>query len=67
MASIYLGLNLGDETMSPDKVQEGASTNSTDVELRIDTGKSMSRLDVTNLTEAILRALQDGRSTYFVL
>lgn len=66
MASIFLGLNRGADA-SPDQVTEGASTGSTDVELRIDTGKSLTRAEVTRITERLLAALNDGRSTYFTL
>lgn len=70
MASIFIGLNRGQNTMGSDvggDVAEGASTQATDVELRIDTGKSLTRMDVTNLTEALLRYLQDGRTAVFPL
>jgi hypothetical protein len=64
MASIYIGFNRGAD-LSPDKATEGASTGSTDVELRIDTSKSMTRQDVNLITEAILRYLNDGRTAVF--
>lgn len=66
MASIFLGLNRGADG-APDQVTEGAATGSTDVELRIDTGKSLTRAEVTRLTERLLAALNDGRSAYFTL
>lgn len=66
MASIYIGFNRGAD-LSPDKATEGAATGSMDVELRIDTGKSLTRLEVTAITEAILRYLNDGRKTVFTL
>lgn len=66
MASIFLGLNRG-ALDSPDKVTEGAATGSTDVELRIDTGKGLTRGEVNDITERLLQALNDGRSTYFKL
>jgi hypothetical protein len=64
MASIYIGFNRGAD-LSPDKATEGSSTGSTDVELRIDTSKSMTRQDVNLITEAILRYLNDGRTAVF--
>ena len=67
MASIFIGLNRGQENLSPDNVVEGAATGNTDVELRIDTGKNLTRHEVTQLTMRILEALNDGRSTYFTL
>ena len=66
MASIFLGLNRG-AADSPDKVTEGPATGGTDVELRIDTGKGLTRMEVTLITERLLQALNDGRSTYFAL
>lgn len=76
MASIFIGLNRGQSEMpstsrgtgaSTGGIAENSSTNSTDVELRIDTGKGLTRNDVTNLTEALLRYLQDGRTAVFPL
>lgn len=66
MASIYIGYNRGAD-LSPDKATEGASTGSTDVELRIDTGKDLTRNEVTDISEAILRYLNDGRTAVFKL
>ncbi len=62
MASIYIGYNFGAD-LSPDQATEGSSTGSTDVELRIDTGKITNRLDAVLITEAIIRYLVDGRTT----
>lgn len=66
MASIFLGLNRGAADM-PDQVVEGAATGGTDVELRIDTGKGLTREEITRITSRLLDALNDGRSTYFTL
>lgn len=60
MASEYFGLNRGDPTMNEQKVQVGSSTNSTDVEVRVDGTKSLTRYDVTLLVEAILRRINSG-------
>ena len=71
MASIYIGANLGEPDMGPDPqtggIVEGASTGSTDVELRIDTGKSMTRMDVNLITKRLLEYLNDGRTAVFPL
>lgn len=64
MASIYLGVNRG-QNDNPETVAEGSSTNSTDIELRIDTGKGTTRNDAIVKTRQILRYLQDGRSNFF--
>jgi hypothetical protein len=64
MASIFIGLNRGQEDTVP---TEGAATGAKDVELRIDTGKGLTREEVTRLVECILRDLNDGRSAYFTL
>jgi len=66
MASIYLGLNRGAED-SPGDVTEGSSTGSTDVELRIDTGKGLTRQEVTIITERLLEYLNDGTTAVFPL
>lgn len=64
MASIFLGVNRG-QNDNPETVTEGAATGSTDIELRIDTGKGSTRNDVYVKVKQILRYLQDGRSTFF--
>lgn len=66
MASIFLGLNRGANSM-PDNVTEGAATGATDVELRIDTGKNLTRSEINELVSRLLDALNDGRSNYFSL
>ncbi len=66
MASIYIGYNRGAD-LSPDNATEGASTGSTDVELRIDTGKSLNRGEIVRIMAAIERYLLDGRSTTFTM
>jgi hypothetical protein len=67
MASIYIGLNRGVADMGPDAVVEGAATGSTDVELRVDTGKGLTRGEVDYMIDRIKEALLDGRSAYFTL
>lgn len=64
MASIFIGYNRGAD-LSPGKATEGASTGSTDVELRIDTGKGLQRSEVKDIMTAIERYLLDGRTTVF--
>lgn len=66
MASIFLGVNRGADTM-PDQITEGASTGATDVELRIDTGKGLTRAEVTRAALRIIEALDDGRFAYMGL
>lgn len=63
MASQYIGYNRGAD-LSPDKATTGTSTGSTDVELRIDLAKSLTRQDVLLITEAIERYISDLRSTF---
>ena len=65
MASIYLGQNRGTASAQPEVVTEGSSTGSTDVELRIDTGKALLRSEVWELTQNLLHYLLDGRSAFF--
>lgn len=64
MANIYIGYNRGAD-LSPDKATEGAATGSTDVELRIDTSKSLTRSEIAEITGAIQRYLLDGRTTAY--
>lgn len=64
MADIFIGYNRGAD-LSPDKATEGSSTGSTDVELRIDTGKGLTRQEVTDIVEAITRYLNDGRTAVY--
>lgn len=71
MASIFIGANRGVPDLGPDVqsggIQEGASTQSTDVELRIDTGKSLTRAEVKIITTRLLEYLEDGRTAVFPL
>lgn len=67
MASIFLGLNRGQQDMGPDEVTENAATQATDVEVRIDTGKGLTRDEVRYMLDRISEALTDGRSAYFTL
>lgn len=53
MASLFIGLNRGQQGFKASDFTIGTSTGSTDVELRIDTGKSLTRLDVKLIVEAI--------------
>lgn len=69
MASIYIGANRGEPDLGPDVqtggIQEGSSTNSTDVEIRIDTGKSLTRHEVKIICTRLLEYLEDGRTAVF--
>lgn len=67
MASIYVGLNRGAQAMNPQNVTEGSSTGSTDVELRFDTGKGLTRKDINIITEALLRYINDGRTAVYTV
>lgn len=65
MASIFLGQNRGTSDANPEIVTEGASTGATDVELRIDTGKNLTRSEVSMIAENLVNFLLDGRSAFF--
>lgn len=56
MASTYYGLNKGEPV---EKVETGAATNGSDVEIRVDTSKVLSRIDllvaIGNLEQSILK------------
>lgn len=66
MASIFIGVNRG-QNDNPETAVESGATNATDVELRIDTGKGLTRHEVVIKTRQLLRYLEDGRSTFFTL
>lgn len=65
MADVFYGVNRGATSPAPDAISYGTSTQSTDIELRIDTGKGTTRKDVENAVEQIMNRINDGRnSTY---
>jgi len=51
MASIYIGLNRGAPNLQPENLAVGTSTNSTDMELRYDETKALTREDVMNFLD----------------
>lgn len=65
MASVYYGVNRGATSPEPDAISYGMSTTSTDIELRIDTGKGTTRKDVTLALEQILNRINDGRNATY--
>lgn len=71
MASIFIGANRGEPDYGPDPqtggIVEGASTGSTDVELRIDTGKGLTRHEVDVIVSRLIEYLLDGRTAVFPL
>lgn len=58
MASEFYGLNRGVLDGQDQLVTVGTSTGSTDVELRVDTGKGTTRKDIRILLMAILRYIE---------
>lgn len=62
MASQYFGYNRGTD-LSPNAITTDTSSGSTDVELRIDLTKSITRQDAKLIVDAIMRYIEDGRST----
>lgn len=60
MASKFYGINLG-QTENGETVTVGNATGATDVELRVDTGKNLTRNDVHRLAEVLLLRVNDGR------
>lgn len=67
MANVFIGINRGQPDMLSDSssggVIEGAATNSTDFEFRIDDTKGSTRLDCYKALEAIMRYIMDGRTS----
>lgn len=59
MAQIYLGLNAGAD-VTTGQVTEGSSSGSTDVELRIDNTKHLTRKEVEKIVHTFMRYLKDG-------
>lgn len=57
MASTFIGLNRGQQGTVVGDFTVGTSTGSTDVEVRIDTGKSLTRGEVKLILEAIVRMI----------
>lgn len=55
MASQFVGLNRGQQGFTYSDFTVGSSTGSTDIELRFDTGKSLTREDVYNALKAFQR------------
>ena len=66
MASIYIGLNRGAFGLQVDEVTVGTSTGSTDVELRMDETKGLTRKDIRTIIDVFEAWISDGRlDTYF--
>lgn len=62
MASRFYGLNRGQTEFS---VTEGASTGSTDVEVRVDTGKSLTKEEILQKLEQLRNViLKNASSTW---
>lgn len=62
MASEFYGLNRG-SNLRVEEVTVGTSTGSTDLELRVDLTKGITRKDVNRLLDTILNFINDGRKT----
>ena len=60
MASRFIGLNRGQTEFD---IVEGASTGSKDVELRVDTGKSLTKNEVTMMLRQIASYLTTKNTT----
>lgn len=59
MASLYIGLNRGQQGLQSSDFTIGSSTGSTDFEVRIDNSKSLTRKDVTLMLEAVHRVVAE--------
>ena len=66
MASVYFGLNYGDDQNNVGKVTTGAASGSTDVEVRIDTGKLTNVKDALVILEALESYIASGFNTSLV-
>lgn len=63
MASVYYGQNRGDNNWDDSVVQAGASTNSTDIEVRIDTSKSWTPAEAWEAAQNIMRFVISAHNT----
>ena len=61
MADRFFGINRGTDAFTP--VTEGSSTGSTDIELRVDDTKGLTKSDVEILLQNILRHISDVNTT----
>jgi hypothetical protein len=61
MASHFVGLNRGQEGALYSDFTTGTSTGSTDVELRVDDGKNLTKKDVHNIIEAFERFFENNQ------
>ena len=60
MANTFIGINRGQPPINPLSFTVGASTGSTDIELRIDTGKGTLKMDVVKALEGMRAYLLSG-------
>ena len=61
MASFYIGTNKGDASdNNPNTLTVGTSTGSTDIELRYDETKALTRADIYNFMERVEKYLLSG-------
>lgn len=67
MASEYFGMNRGaGYELQPYQLTIGTSTGSTDMELRVDLTKSLTRKDVVNFLEGLRVAIMDGKFDIYI-
>lgn len=67
MADRFIGYERGSD-LSPDKATVGSSsTAALDVEIRWTVGVGLTRQEITDIVEACLRRLNDGRDANFTL
>ena len=71
MASEYYGLNRGQTGLPSGTAQSyitmGTSTGSTDIELRVDLTKSLTKNEVLNAVKVIVEYIQQDRDKIFAL
>jgi len=61
MASHFVGLNRGQEGERYSDFTTGAATGGTDIELRLDDGKSYSKVDVVKAIKAFQRFFENSQ------
>lgn len=64
MASNFLGLNRGELDMNQGNVSNGTTTASDDIELRMDSGKNLTRKDVLMAMELFEAFIESNSGTF---
>lgn len=64
MASFFLGLNRGEPDLAQGLISNGTTTASDDIELRMDSGKNLTRKDVLLAMEAFEAFIESNSGSF---